>query len=118
MRVSVTTSAPRLMASIPASTAAGCRYCQAHTASSATRNGVEAAKVEAVWAFETDDRFDDAERAALRLGLGPQIVGQLEQGKGEQVDARLRPGTEWFVRDRTGQMGGVIKSQLSNGSMP
>ena len=50
-----------------ASTAAGCRYCQAHTASSATRNGVDEAKVEAVWSFETDDRFTDAERAALRL---------------------------------------------------
>ncbi len=50
-----------------ASTAAGCRYCQAHTASTAARNGVDAAKVEAVWSFDTDDRFSDAERAALRL---------------------------------------------------
>ena len=50
-----------------ASTAAGCRYCQAHTASTATRNGVDASKVEAVWSFDTDDRFTDAERAALRL---------------------------------------------------
>ncbi|MEM8620082.1 MAG: carboxymuconolactone decarboxylase family protein [Actinomycetota bacterium] len=50
-----------------ASTAAGCRYCQAHTASSAARSGVDPAKVEAVWSFETDDRFTDAERAALRL---------------------------------------------------
>ena len=50
-----------------ASTAAGCRYCQAHTASSAARSGVDAGKVEAVWSFETDDRFTAAERAALRL---------------------------------------------------
>lgn len=57
-----------------ASTAAGCRYCQAHTASSAARNGVDAAKVEAVWSFETDDRFDDAERAALRLARDAATV--------------------------------------------
>ena len=50
-----------------ASSAAGCRYCQAHTASSAARSGVDTAKVEAVWSFESDDRFSDAERAALRL---------------------------------------------------
>jgi len=57
-----------------ASTAAGCRYCQAHTASSATRNGVDAEKVEAVWAFDTDDRFTDAERAALRLARDAATV--------------------------------------------
>ena len=56
------------------STAAGCRYCQAHTASSATRNGVDEAKVEAVWSFETDDRFTDAERAALRLARDAATV--------------------------------------------
>jgi uncharacterized peroxidase-related enzyme len=64
-----------------ASTAAGCRYCQAHTASSATRNGVEAAKVEAVWAFETDDRFDDAERAALRLARDAAAVPNATTGE-------------------------------------
>jgi uncharacterized peroxidase-related enzyme len=57
-----------------ASTAAGCRYCQAHTASSAARSGVDVAKVEAVWSFETDDRFDDAERAALRLARDAATV--------------------------------------------
>ena len=57
-----------------ASTAAGCRYCQAHTASSATRNGIDAAKVEAVWSFETDDRFSDSERAALRLARDAATV--------------------------------------------
>ncbi len=57
-----------------ASTAAGCRYCQAHTASSATRNGVDAEKVGAVWAFDTDDRFTAAERAALRLARDAATV--------------------------------------------
>jgi uncharacterized peroxidase-related enzyme len=50
-----------------ASTAAGCRYCQAHTATHAAHLGVDVDKIAAVWEFEQDDRFSDAERAALRL---------------------------------------------------
>ena len=57
-----------------ASMAAGCSYCQAHTASSATRFGMDPAKVAAVWEFETDDRFDSAERAALRLARDAATV--------------------------------------------
>jgi uncharacterized peroxidase-related enzyme len=50
-----------------ASTSAGCRYCQAHTSSSAARAGIDIAKVEAVFEFETSHMFTSAERAALRL---------------------------------------------------
>ncbi|MEM9036328.1 MAG: carboxymuconolactone decarboxylase family protein [Actinomycetota bacterium] len=57
----------RLMVAQVASSAAGCRYCQAHTGHAAERAGVDEEKVAALWEFETDDRFDDAERAALRL---------------------------------------------------
>lgn len=51
------------------SRAAGCRYCQAHTAHSAERAGVSEEKLAAIWSFETSDLFDDAERSALRLAL-------------------------------------------------
>ncbi len=50
-----------------ASNAAGCRYCQAHTAAHAANLGVDAEKIAAVWEFETSDRFLEAERAALRI---------------------------------------------------
>lgn len=50
-----------------ASTSAGCRYCQAHTSASAARAGIDPAKVEAVYEFETSDLFTPAERAGLRL---------------------------------------------------
>lgn len=60
-----------------ASTAAGCRYCQAHTATHAHHLGVDADKLEAVWAFETDDRFTDAERAALALARDAAQVPNL-----------------------------------------
>lgn len=49
--------------------AAGCRYCQGHTAHASARHGVDADKLAAVWRFETSDRFSDAERAALRVAL-------------------------------------------------
>jgi alkylhydroperoxidase family enzyme len=52
-----------------ASTAAGCRYCQAHTAHSAGRLGVGEEKLADLWLFETSEHFDDAERAALRLAF-------------------------------------------------
>ena len=52
-----------------ASAGAGCRYCQAHTTAHASHLGVEAEKLADLWSFETSDRFDDRERAALRLAL-------------------------------------------------
>lgn len=50
-----------------ASNAAGCRYCQAHTAAHAAHAGVDPQKVAAVWEFETSELFTEAERAALRV---------------------------------------------------
>jgi uncharacterized peroxidase-related enzyme len=62
------------LVALVASTAAGCRYCQAHTASNATRVGADAAKVANVWSYETSDLFSDAERAALRLSHHAALV--------------------------------------------
>ena len=52
-----------------ASAANGCRYCQAHTGSTAAQQGTDPAKVAAVCEFETSDLFTHAERAALRLAF-------------------------------------------------
>jgi uncharacterized peroxidase-related enzyme len=52
-----------------ASAGAGCRYCQAHTAAHAEHLGVDPDKLAELWSFETSERFDDAERAALRLAF-------------------------------------------------
>ena len=52
------------------SRAAGCKYCSAHSGHFSEEKGVvERAKLDAVWNFESDDNFDEAERAALRVGL-------------------------------------------------
>lgn len=52
-----------------ASSAAGCRYCSAHTTHAAARNGADAEKIAKVWEYQTCDLFTDAERAALDLAL-------------------------------------------------
>lgn len=51
------------------SKAAGCFYCSAHAAKGAQAQGVDAARIEAVWSFEESDLFDDAERAAIRVAM-------------------------------------------------
>lgn len=62
------------LVALVSSTAAGCRYCQAHTASNATRVGAEDARIAHVWDYETSDLFGDAERAALRLAHHASLV--------------------------------------------
>lgn len=59
---------------IVSSTAAGCRYCQAHEAVDATMRGVDGERVAAVWEFETSPLFDDAERAALRFAQAASVL--------------------------------------------
>ena len=56
------------------SNAAGCRYCQAHTAHSAQRNEVSAEKIQAVFEFESSELFSDRERAALRVAVHAGMV--------------------------------------------
>jgi len=60
----------KTLAAYVASLAAGCRYCQAHTASTAAERGVAADKIEAAFQYETSPLFDEAERAALRVAQG------------------------------------------------
>jgi hypothetical protein len=50
-----------------ASSAYGCRFCEAHTAHTGVKRGVADERIEKVWEFESSELFDDSERAALRL---------------------------------------------------
>jgi uncharacterized peroxidase-related enzyme len=59
---------------IVASTAAGCRYCQAHETVDAKMRGVDEAKIAAIWDFERSPHFDEAERAALRFARDASVV--------------------------------------------
>lgn len=69
-----------------ASHAAGCRYCQAHTAAHASHAGVDNAKIAQVWEFETSDLFSEAERAALRVA---QASAQVPNATTDEMFADL-----------------------------
>lgn len=58
------------MVAMIVSGAAGCRYCQAHTAHGAVKMAnADAAKVAALWDYRSSSLFSDAERAAFDLAL-------------------------------------------------
>lgn len=63
----------RLIAHV-ASAAAGCQYCKAHTAVSATRHGIDEQKMQAVYEYRTSSLFDEAERAALDFAMAAASV--------------------------------------------
>ena len=78
----------RLIAMVT-SAAAGCRYCEAHTAHGAARQaGEDAAKVAAVWDYAGSPLFSEAERAALDLALA---AGQVPNAATQAHFDALRP---------------------------
>jgi uncharacterized peroxidase-related enzyme len=52
-----------------ASKAAGCLYCQAHTALGAKNFGVDDERLAALWDFRSSPLYSDKERAALEFAL-------------------------------------------------
>lgn len=85
-----------------ASTAAGCRYCQAHTGSAAHGAGVEVEKLRAAFEFDWSPLFSARERAALRLaaaaGSAPSAV----------TDAHFAELKQHFSEDEICELVGVI----------
>jgi len=69
----------RLLA-IVVSSAAGCQYCAAHTGHGAHAAGIDQAKLDGVWEFETSPLFSEAERAARMLGRPFTVRGRVTQG--------------------------------------
>jgi uncharacterized peroxidase-related enzyme len=51
------------------SSAAGCRYCQAHTAANSAKVGLPVEKIEALMTYETNPIYSAAERATVDLAL-------------------------------------------------
>jgi len=78
----------RQMIAYIASAAAGCNYCQAHTAHGAHERGVSTEKIENLWSYETDDLFSDAERAALALA---QAAGSVPNRANQAHFDALKP---------------------------
>ena len=92
----------RTLVFLMASTAAGCRYCQAHSASTSASAGISAEKMREVWNFEDSSLFSEAERAAMRFavaaGHSPSLVDD-----GHYDDLRRH-----FTDDEIVEMVGVI----------
>ncbi len=70
----------KMLVSLIASQAAGCRYCQAHMANLSKIYKASEEKISKVWEFEESEVFSDAERAALRLAY----AGALAPGEATQ----------------------------------
>ena len=71
-----------------ASSAAGCRYCQAHTAHGAGHAGVSKEKIEALWSYADSPLFTEAERAALFLAqAGGSAPNRAEAAHFEALNA-------------------------------
>jgi uncharacterized peroxidase-related enzyme len=64
----------KMLISLIASQAAGCRYCQAHMANLSSVYKASDVKIRAVWEFETSALFSEAERTALRLAYRASLV--------------------------------------------
>ena len=73
-----------------ASAAAGCSYCQAHTAHGAAHRGVSEEKIDALWSYETSALFSDAERAALALAqAAASVPNRAEQAHFDALDGHF-----------------------------
>lgn len=83
----------KMLISLVASQAAGCRYCQAHMANLASIYQASDAKIAAVWDFETSELFSQAERAALRLAFhGASVPNAVTQADFVEVGKHFDEG--------------------------
>lgn len=85
-----------------ASRAAGCQYCQAHTAAGSQLHGVSADKLDALWVFERSALFNEAERVALELALA---AGQVPNAVDDALFLRLRA---YWTEEQILEIVGVI----------
>ena len=85
-----------------ASTAAGCRYCSAHTAFAVMKQGVPDEQLKEVWDFENSNVFDAAEKAALRVALKAGMVPN------QVTDADMIELQKYFDEEGVVEIVGVI----------
>ena len=76
----------KMLVSLIASQASGCKYCQAHMANLSKIYSASKEKIEAVWEYQTSPLFSDAERAALNLALkGALVPNEASQADFDEV---------------------------------
>ncbi len=84
------------------SMSAGCQYCAAHNGVGFPDDGIEPAKRDAIWAYETSPLFTDAERAALNFA---RAVGQTPNAL---TDAEFAELQSHFDTRQIMELAGVI----------
>jgi uncharacterized peroxidase-related enzyme len=83
----------KMLVSLIASQAAGCRYCQAHMANLSSIDQASGEKIGAVWEFESSNLFSEAEKAALRLAMKASIIpNQAEQEDFDELSEHFDEG--------------------------
>jgi uncharacterized peroxidase-related enzyme len=81
----------------------GCLYCQAHTASTASRNPeLSDDKLANIWDFNKSDKFSAAERAALTVAIGAG------HSPSTTTDAEFLELKQHFDDDQIAEIIGVI----------
>ena len=66
----------KMLVSLIASQAAGCRYCQAHTIRAAERYGSSKERMLEIWNFEDSAHFSEREKSALAFAIAASKVPQ------------------------------------------
>jgi len=59
----------KMLVALASSLASGCRYCQSHMTNLSSIYQASDEKIAAIWEFESSDLFNNAERAAIKVGL-------------------------------------------------
>lgn len=80
------TSEQKRLIGLLASSVAGCRYCEAHTALAAERYGASQDRLDAIWNYANSPVFSAAERAAFEFALAAASV---PNGITERISAEL-----------------------------
>jgi len=80
------TSEQKRLIGLLASSVAGCRYCEAHTALAAERYGASQERLDAIWNYASNPVFSEAERAAFEFTLAAASV---PNGITERISAEL-----------------------------
>ena len=85
-----------------ASSAAGCRYCEAHSLVAARIHGIADAKLAALWDYQSSPLYTDAERAAMDFALA---AGSVPNAVDNDIMQRLK---QHWTENQILEMLGVI----------
>jgi uncharacterized peroxidase-related enzyme len=85
-----------------ASAAAGCQYCRAHTAVSASRQGIDDQKIAALHEYRTSPLFDERERVAIEYAM---CAASVPNAVTDELYARL---AEHWTEEEIVELLGVV----------